>query len=927
MSHLRTLTCLALSSIASLAQGTESWPTHLHDNSRSGHTNSELSAQLSAQWVFTPNLAPKEAWPGTAQSDHWRKRNSPEKKRITFDKAFSPVSADGKVYFGSSADDQLYCLDLKTGKHDWSFFADAPIRLSPTLVDNKVIFGADDGLVYCLESNSGKLIWKSGLPQASKEWLPGNNRVISLYPIRTGVMVQNGTAYFGCGLFPDRAGAWYCSLDISNGKTLDHKPIEKSLQGYLESRGGKLLAPTGRDPKQHIIDTLFKTDSDSAKKSDPLLGYIYSSITTPSYSICGGNGEVAMFELATKKLIWKAKVTGIARNLAIANGNLLVSTDAGHIHCFGSNTVRLTQQKAHYRTDSLPKELPAILQLTSLLPTTKGYALVRDADADRGKFLLQLAQSTELQIIALTKSDQATEALRHSFAARSLYGSRVNIYTQPKTLPFRPRMFNLITSASKKAQLNTATNKALLRPGTGILWTPDMNKAIYRAPELKGAGEWTHMYADPANTACSGDTLVGSKLSLQWFGRPGPQHIIDRHLRASPPLVKNGLLIVPGNDYLLCVDGWNGTILWEKPVSNIRRIGALRNSGNLVLTDDILYCASGSDCLALDVYSGEQKFKIPLPKEFESAGYEWGYLASVGSGLIGSAVKEGTTMREMSPASIYSAGYGDNTNIACSDTLFALNRHSVKPFWSYSPKGVILNPSITISNNRVCFIESLNPATLKKTPARLSYKDLIDQSGAELVCLDLITGTQLWRTPVGEHKEIQTLFVVASNDKVILCNSRNHLAEGAEHPTVHYDIRAYEISSGKLNWQKLHNNFKRPNSDHGEQDLHPAIIGDRILAEPYIYNINTGESLGKFNRNGGGCGTISASNNSLFFRAQNLATLNLKDNKVSKITSVSRPGCWINMIPASGLLLVPEGSSGCICGFAVQGSMGFAPVL
>ena len=45
----------------------------------------------------------------------------------------------------------------------------------------------------------------------------------------------------------------------------------------------------------------------------------------------------------------------------------------------------------------------------------------------------------------------------------------------------------------------------------------------------------------------------------------------------------------------------------------------------------------------------------------------------------------------------------------------------------------------------------------------------------------------------------------------------------------------------------------------------------------------------------------------------------------SKVTTVSRPGCWINMIPANGMLLIPEASSGCTCDLAIQTSMAFVP--
>ena len=42
------------------------------------------------------------------------------------------------------------------------------------------------------------------------------------------------------------------------------------------------------------------------------------------------------------------------------------------------------------------------------------------------------------------------------------------------------------------------------------------------------------------------------------------------------------------------------------------------------------------------------------------------------------------------------------------------------------------------------------------------------------------------------------------------------------------------------------------------------------------------------------------------------------------LTRVNRLGCWINMITAGGLILVPEASSGCSCDYPIQTSFAFA---
>ena len=42
-------------------------------------------------------------------------------------------------------------------------------------------------------------------------------------------------------------------------------------------------------------------------------------------------------------------------------------------------------------------------------------------------------------------------------------------------------------------------------------------------------------------------------------------------------------------------------------------------------------------------------------------------------------------------------------------------------------------------------------------------------------------------------------------------------------------------------------------------------------------------------------------------------------------SSISRPSCWLSNLPARGLLLKPEASTGCGCTFAMQTSIVLAP--
>jgi len=68
------------------------------------------------------------------------------------------------LYFGS-LNGRLYCLWLNNGTERWNFTVDNTslmhgIYSTPAVVGDKVIFGAEDTLVYCLNSSMGELIWK-----------------------------------------------------------------------------------------------------------------------------------------------------------------------------------------------------------------------------------------------------------------------------------------------------------------------------------------------------------------------------------------------------------------------------------------------------------------------------------------------------------------------------------------------------------------------------------------------------------------------------------------------------------------------------------------------------------------------------------------------------------------------------------------------
>jgi len=221
----------------------EDWPTYNHDNARSAVVKESLRLPLYEKWQFELRPGPDPAWPGPARQDYWH-RLSGLHGAVTYDRAFHVAVAAGGVYFGSSADGTVCCLDADSGELRWRFFTEGPVRLAPSVMDGRVYAGSDDGVVYCLDCDDGELLWRMRAVEEDYR-LPGNGHVMSLWPVRTGVLTADETAYFCAGLFPMQ-GAYLCAVDARTGVLLWKEKIDISPQGYMLAASNRLFVPTGR---------------------------------------------------------------------------------------------------------------------------------------------------------------------------------------------------------------------------------------------------------------------------------------------------------------------------------------------------------------------------------------------------------------------------------------------------------------------------------------------------------------------------------------------------------------------------------------------------------------------------------------------------------------------------------------------------------
>ena len=224
------------------------WPMWRYDPGRSASSPEALPENLELLWTRI-ETARQPVWDDPLNQDLMR-----------FDCVFEPIVLGKGLYLGYNDCDKVLALDIETGKEIWTYFVDGPVRLPLAGWQDRIYFTSDDGYVYCLTADKGELVWKfRGGPSDRK--ILGNKRLISTWPARGGVVLEDGILYFAAGIWPFM-GTFIYALDAESGEIIwrnestgahyinqpHNSPAFGGIapQGTFVISGDRLLIPGGR---------------------------------------------------------------------------------------------------------------------------------------------------------------------------------------------------------------------------------------------------------------------------------------------------------------------------------------------------------------------------------------------------------------------------------------------------------------------------------------------------------------------------------------------------------------------------------------------------------------------------------------------------------------------------------------------------------
>ncbi|KKL64331.1 hypothetical protein LCGC14_2166110, partial [marine sediment metagenome] len=216
----------------------EDWPCYRRSNLRLGSTGALVEPKPEIEW--------------TTKLDG---RLSP------------PVVAAGHVYVVQTEQGIVNALDAETGKAQWRFITGYRIDSPPTVLDGQVLFGCNDGYVYCLRASDGELAWRLRAAPYERRIIV-DDQLESPWPVGGSVLTVNGLAYViaGRSSFLD-GGLFLYALDPATGNVKHsynfdgphYEEGEKAGRGYeMEGSLSDLLSTDGK--KIYLFANAFSLD-------------------------------------------------------------------------------------------------------------------------------------------------------------------------------------------------------------------------------------------------------------------------------------------------------------------------------------------------------------------------------------------------------------------------------------------------------------------------------------------------------------------------------------------------------------------------------------------------------------------------------------------------------------------------------------------
>lgn len=186
--------------------GGHPWPVFLGNSRRTSSTGVRLESPLRNLWSVK----------AVERRDDDLERDRRESERY-LGSLSAPVVARDLVVMAAPERHGVLALDGDSGRCRWRFLAGGKVDSPPTLWEDKALFGCDDGQVYAVRLEDGKLLWRFRAAPTNGVSM-SHGHISSAFPIPGSVLVLGGRVIAIAGNHTDLGGLHCWVLDVDSGE-------------------------------------------------------------------------------------------------------------------------------------------------------------------------------------------------------------------------------------------------------------------------------------------------------------------------------------------------------------------------------------------------------------------------------------------------------------------------------------------------------------------------------------------------------------------------------------------------------------------------------------------------------------------------------------------------------------------------------------
>ena len=540
--------------------------------------------------------------------------------------------------------------------------------------------------------------------------------------------------------------------------------------------------------------------------------------------------------------------------------------------------------------------------------TQRGIVAVLDLPRGGAADVLELAKSRDLTVYFQSNDAAQITAVRKAAALAGLLGRRIFVDAgQLDSIHLADNVADaILVSPSVEAQVSEPEVLRALRPrATAFVGDREIIK-----PVPDGIDEWTHPFHGPDNNPQSNDQLVRGSFHTQFLAEPTFSPMPEQSVIAGGRIYKAmGHIAHKANqnawlNTLLCINAYNGTILWKRPLPE----GFMIHRNTMIATDDALLMGDHESCKVFDGATGEIRAELTIPAEITD-GPVWKWMAlkdGVLYGLVGNLEASVNTQRSTRrglghwPWGMWDGhDYNDpRTAFGFGRTLVAIELDSQKLLWHFRDEEFLDARAVCMNNDRIfCF-----------SPEKF------------LTCIDMQSGKRLWRNTdpelleaIGPNGRAQHYITGYATTTYMKCNDDYLFFAGPQRER----MVVASTSDGRFVWSNPDGNLQLVLRD----DAVYAAGSQQAIGMKLDYA--TGSLLANFPARRA-CTRATGCADSIFYRANGGTVRVITETNTAQHIAPMRPPCQDGVLISNGHLY--WGPWMCGCQLSLYGNIALGPV-